>query len=261
MQQLADAPQVRNLRDHVYFDLRGALMSGRFVPGQKMPIRSIAAALGTSPMPVREAIRRLISEGALEGESNRAVRVPIMTQTRMLELRDIRVALEGLAASHAAEKIDSEELARLRMLMLELSTARARGDHAMDMNRMGQFQLSVCRAARMPTLLRLIENLWVQTGPYMNLLFPAYIRTRPDWRARLCAALERRDSAAAKAEIERDVHDALTYIAGLADQDGRIVPRPLPEQSRNRAGRGRRPERGRDEIETSGRSKAAMSPS
>jgi len=123
-----DARENVTLRDRVYGDLRHALMTGRFLPGQKMPIRALAAALGTSLTPVREALRRLITEGVLEGQSNRSVRVPLMTRTKILELRELRVTLESIAAARAAEIITRDEVANLRVLALEIMAARTRGD-------------------------------------------------------------------------------------------------------------------------------------
>jgi hypothetical protein len=57
-----------------------------------------------------ETIRRLVAEGAFEMRPNRSVRVPLMTRAKVLELRDIRMALEGLAAKQAAKRIKKEEV-------------------------------------------------------------------------------------------------------------------------------------------------------
>src|SRR5215475_1089790 len=97
-------PADTSLRKQVYDSLRAALTAGRFTPGQKLSFRFIAGALGVSLTPVREAVRRLVAEGAFEMRPNRSVRVPLMTRDRILELRDIRVALEGLAAEKAAAR-------------------------------------------------------------------------------------------------------------------------------------------------------------
>ena len=69
----------------------------------------------------------------------------------------------------------------------------------------------------------------------MNFLFPDCGRKRPNWRARLCAALERRDAAAAREEIARDIGDTFDFIATLADSEGIIHPRPLPPAGARRA--------------------------
>src|SRR3546814_7922359 len=74
-----------------YEALKQALISGHFMPGQKLTLRMLAEALGMSVTPVREAIHRLTAERALEGAANRSVRIPPMTRGKILELRDIRL--------------------------------------------------------------------------------------------------------------------------------------------------------------------------
>lgn len=89
------------LQDQVYRQIREALMSGRFQPGQKLTIRGLAEALGSSPMPVREALQRLSAENAFEVTETSRLRVRMMTVERLREIRDARVALEGLLAEKA----------------------------------------------------------------------------------------------------------------------------------------------------------------
>ena len=209
------------LRDQVYSNVRNSLMMGHYVPGQKLVIRQLASSYGTSLTPVRECLRRLVAEGVLEGEAQRSVRVPRMTGAKIRELRDIRLAVEGLAVTRAAERVTSEDLVRFRMLASEIAAARDQGDIASDVTKQGQFQLGIYRASAMPHLIRIIESLWLQTGPYLKLLFPNYISTamerRGDWRSRLCAALEAHDAEAACREIEADVGEALDYLITLID--------------------------------------------
>ena len=217
----ADKPdRTEVLRDRVYGGLRDELIRGRYLPGEKLTIRALAAEHGTSLTPVREALYRLLAEGVLEGEANRSVRIPMINGGKVRELRDIRIANEGLAAARAAENITAAELKRLRVVAAELAAARERGAVDLDMLKLTEFQLGVYRASHMPQLMRIIESLWLQTGPYLRLLYPGYIRTvksrRGDWRARVCAALEAHDAAAARREIEYDVGDALEYLATLA---------------------------------------------
>ena len=209
------------LRDKVYDNIRNALMAGRFLPDQKMVIRQLAEHSGTSLTPVRECLRRLVAEGVLEGRANRSVRVPRMTGAKMRELRDIRVAVEGLAAERSAERISLDEVRRLRHVARELAEARRRGDVEADVAKLSEFQLGVYRASKMPQLVRIIESLWLQTGPYLKLLFPEYVMSvsvgRGDWRSRLCDALEKHDTAAARLEIVEDVGQSLDHLIRLAD--------------------------------------------
>ena len=223
-------PADTSLRKQVYDSLRAALTAGRFVPGEKLTFRTIAGALGVSLTPVREALRRLVAEGAFEMQPSRSVRVPPMTQAKVLELCGMRVALEGLATAKAAELATKAEIAQLRGIARQILVYRRKGDQVGDRERVRAFHFAVYAIARQPTLLRVIEGLWLQTGPYMNLLYPEFIATAggPARRMRIIEALAARDGVAARREIENDVHKTLTYVAGLADAAGNIVPVASP---------------------------------
>ena len=115
--------------------------------------------------------------------------------------------------------------------------ARTRGDSATDRQKVREFHFAVYAAAAQPTLLRLIEGLWLQTGPYMNLLYPDFISSSrgPAGRQRLIAALEAGDAAAARREMQNDIRRALSYVAGLADENGNIAPAiPATAEKRRR---------------------------
>jgi len=231
------APDDTSLRSQVYDSLRDALTAGRFTPGQKLSFRFIAGSLGVSLTPVREAIRRLVAEGAFEMRPNRSVRVPLMTRDKILELRDIRLAVEGLATEKAALLTTREQAANLRRIAAELMAVRTRGDTVADRQKIREFHFTLYAIANQPTLLRVIEGLWLQTGPYMNLLYPDFIASPrgPERRLRIVRALQAHDGATARREMEGDIGDALTYIAGLADAAGNIAPaRPVDIRRRRR---------------------------
>lgn len=221
------------LREQVYESLREALTQGKFMPGQKLTIRSIAGALGVSVMPVREALRRLTAEGAFEMRPNRSVRVPLMTKDKIKELCDIRMALEGLATERAAEHVTPAKLGELQQIALEIVAARERGDVTTDRVKIREFHFTLYRMSGQGTLVRMIEALWLQTGPYMNLLFPNYVRgRRGEGRKRLIRALQEHNGAVARREIEADIREALTYIAEMANVDGVIAAAERPDRRR-----------------------------
>jgi DNA-binding GntR family transcriptional regulator len=219
-------PPDTSLRSQVYDSLREALTTGKFTPGQKLTFRFIAGALGVSLTPVREALRRLVAEGGFEMQPNRSVRVPLMTRDKVLELRDIRIATEGLAAEKAAPVATKQQIAQLRRVAQEIMAVRARGDGVTDRMKVREFHFALYAIARQPALLRVIEGLWLQTGPYMNLLYPDYIGSPrgPETRTRIIRALQTHDAAAARREIENDIRRALSYVADLADDAGNIAP-------------------------------------
>jgi len=232
------APDDTSLRSQVYDWLREALTAGRFTPGQKLSLRFIAGTVGVSLTPVREAIRRLVAEGAFEMRPNRSVRVPLMTRDRILELRDIRLAVEGLAVEKAAAVATREQAAQLLRIANELLAARNRGDTAADRAKIREFHFALYAIAGQPTLLRVIEGLWLQTGPYLNLLYPHFIASPrgPERRLRIIKAVQAHDAVAARRDLEGDIGDALSYVASLADDDGMIAP-AKPVDAKRRRGR------------------------
>src|SRR5882672_7423764 len=93
------------VQDRVYSVLRDQLMRGGFEPGQKLKIAELASALGTSEMPVREALNRLTAERAVEALPNRSVRVPALTKDSLQDPMETRFAVEGLAVARAGSNM------------------------------------------------------------------------------------------------------------------------------------------------------------
>jgi len=209
------------LRDQVYEDMRHALMMGHYMPGQKLVIRHLAESFGTSLTPIRETLRRLVAEGVLDGEAKRSVRIPRMTGAKIRELRDIRLAVEILAVSRAAERIEPGEVTKLRAIATELRDIRIRGDIEADIAKVREFQFSLYRVSQMPNLVCIIESLWLQTGPYLKLFYPNFIKSvserRGDWREQLCDALEKHDVVEARKVVEVDLREATDYLISLID--------------------------------------------
>src|SRR6201999_4039621 len=98
---------------HVYRTLRGLLTTGGFQPGETVSLRNLAKRLGTSAMPVREAVNRLIAEQALQMMPNRQVIVPRMTRKKYFELVQVRQLLEGLVAGKACDNMTGPILREL----------------------------------------------------------------------------------------------------------------------------------------------------
>jgi DNA-binding GntR family transcriptional regulator len=199
----------------VYRGLRDFLAAGQVQPGQKLTLRELAAALGTSLMPVRDAVRRLAAEGALEALPNRAIRVPVMTKARFRELRRIRLLLEGLAVEEATPRIAPEAIERLLELNEEFTAGmrRREPDVARIYRANKDLHFTVYAAAGMPVLLATIENLWLQVGPLLHLSMRMRASGQldnpaPKCHNRLIRALRAGDAARARAALEDDIMSA-----------------------------------------------------
>ena len=112
----------------VYGILRNAVINGQILPGRALTIRELAAILDVSPMPVREALRQLAAENALEIQGNRRVIVPKMTAMKFSELCEARISLESHAAGRALPYIDNNKLAELVALDREIDDAQDAGN-------------------------------------------------------------------------------------------------------------------------------------
>jgi DNA-binding GntR family transcriptional regulator len=200
------------LHDRAYLELKKAIMSGAIRPGATITIRAMAAALGTSPMPVREALRRLVAERALVMLPTRSVTLPLMTAEQFDEICRIRVAMEGMVTEKAAGLITPEALRRMQQAQTEMS--RLKPQHtSIYLAKNQELHFTLYQAARMPVAMQMIESLWLQAGPLLNLaLSEIGFRSGQDHHRELLDALAKRSVKAARAAIEADITDAARII-------------------------------------------------
>ncbi|MDQ8031306.1 GntR family transcriptional regulator [Bordetella genomosp. 1] len=197
-----------NLSVRVYNELRNALIDGQYEPGERLIIGELAAELGVSITPVREAIFRLISEQGLEMQAATAVYVPFVNSARLWEIQQIRVQLEGLGAAEAAKKITPHQLDNLVSLQRDfLAHTASDPKRASYLNR--KFHFSILEAAGMPTLRNTVESFWVITGPILKVFHIKtaglnYSEDRHRHEAVL-EALRARDPEAAARAIQDDL--------------------------------------------------------
>lgn len=198
--------------DQVETAIRGFLASGELSPGEKISLRKLAATLGVSMMPVRNAVSRLQSDGVLEVEPGRAVRVPVLTRDQFRELLAIRMEIEGYAAEQAAANRTEEDLKSIEGLNASFQilgvgpSTRSSGAARVNM----EFHFAVYRASKMPTLVDIIERLWLKAGPvvfyhiYLE-KFSSPSRDSVRLHRQAIDALRARDGAAARSAIAKDL--------------------------------------------------------
>ena len=214
----------RTLGDVAYLHLRELLMSGRVGPGERLPLRSLAGALGVSMMPVREAVTRLVADRALEVTPNRAVRVPVMNVTQFREMAAIRVEIEGFAAELAAKAATAAQFeiiaAAEKAYRLEAGKKRPDLPRAVALNK--DFHFAVYEASGLPDLVEIIGGLWLKIGPIINL----DLRENPErletggavrFHAQATDAIARRDGAAARAAIAADISGTAAFLLAKGD--------------------------------------------
>ncbi len=176
----------RTLAEKAFISLHEAILTGMLRPGERIPIEDLASALEMSPMPVREAVRRLDALGLVENVPHKGARITELSIGDLREIYEARLALEPLAIARAAVSFDAEDEARARASLQALRSEppgsvgswRAHSD----------FHLGLYRAARSAWLSRLIQPLWESSERYRLAMSPASKATR---RIRLHEALLR----------------------------------------------------------------------
>jgi DNA-binding GntR family transcriptional regulator len=197
------------LADRAYEQLRHALMNGSFHPGQKLTIRKLAAVLGISATPARDAISRLVSERVLESGPNRTVSVPALDSQKLREIYVLRTALEGVATELGAKAMDRAQVESLEQVQLALIAAMDRNDYKRVLSENEAFHFTIYRASGMPMLVEAIQQLWQKLGPSLNLLYPSYNHSRKGVSHHLAviSALRAGDALAARKALEEDLRD------------------------------------------------------
>ncbi len=203
------------VQESVYAALRDRLMRGGFEPGQKLKIGELAAAFGTSAMPVREALNRLAAERAIESMPNRSVRVPALSKAALQDLMETRFAVEGLAVARAALNMSAETLARLRELIDAQSETDAEhvSEASAEQNR--AFHFTIYRESGSTVLLPIIESLWLQFGPYLRVAserFDGREGRGTNFHVEIVDALARGDAEAAREALESDIGRAFDLV-------------------------------------------------
>lgn len=227
MARLFQSVERETLQDAAYRQIRDVLMTGGLAAGEKVTIRGLAGDLGMSWTPIREAVRRLAAEGALEVAPNRWIRVPNLSADELRELKTIRLMLEGFAAERAAERATPAFLAAQWRLEEDIVGWRGRGDVKGMITRINRWHFAIYAGAGMPHLLRVIEGLWLRSAPHTHALFPAFAaEDRGRHRQVTLAALADRDGPAARRSMELDIAGALDYLAARAEAAQRDSEKP-----------------------------------
>ncbi len=155
----------RTLAEKAFDTLHTAIITGRLRPGTRLPIEELADVLDMSPMPIREAVRRLDAAGLVENIPHRGARVTELSITDLGEVYEARVALEVLAIRRAAERFTAahEATARQRLAALDQmsddNSATTSAAHA-------AFHFAIYEAADSAWLLRLIRPVWETSERY-----------------------------------------------------------------------------------------------
>ena len=246
---------VRSVQERVYDRIRADIRQGVFTPGEPLTIRALAARFGTSEMPVREAIKRLVAERALAQQSNRTFKIPAVTAEQFGEVMPIRVMVEGRATELAAKLADAALIEDLRRSNDAMRASLAHSDATGILQHNQAFHFKIYRACGNSTLLEIIEMLWLRSGPYLAALaaerrgIDAFFDAAES-HSRILAALQAKDGDRAARSLSDDIEttakwfwsknqssETLNACSGLIAEQ-LMVRKRTARSSRGRAGSG-----------------------
>ncbi|WP_433869164.1 GntR family transcriptional regulator [Saccharopolyspora sp. CA-218241] len=154
--------------DVAYAELRERILSGRLAPRSRLAQHELAAEMGMSLTPLREAIRRLSSEGLIDLDTQRDARVASMSASEARQLFEVRLSLDPTAAGLAAERRTDDDIAALRTAAARLlPVTRAWGEEALTAHR--AFHRALYLASRNDVLIRMLDDLWDKSDRYRRI--------------------------------------------------------------------------------------------
>lgn len=173
--------------EHAAEQIRDAIRDGRYPPGTRLVERQLAAELGTSHIPVREALARLVDEGLVAREPHRGARVASLDERQLDELTSLRTTLEQLAVARAQERLTPRDEEELRRIVARMHETAERAD--------ARRFLALDRAFH--------ERLWEMSDHALLLGVSAQLRARVD--AFLHAVTSRMDRDALRSQAQAHV--------------------------------------------------------
>lgn len=201
--------------ERVYRSLRTQVMHGEIMPGEALTLRGIGKTFDVSMTPAREAVRRLVAEGALTLSSSGRVATPELSNERIEELAAIRALLEPELASRALPRAHFALIDRLEVINQGVSQMIARHDAIGYIRQNLEFHRTLYLRAQAPAMLAILETVWLQLGPTMRSLYGKLNRKEPPYHHKLIlAALKAGDEPGLRLAVRTDVTQGLRMLKG-----------------------------------------------
>lgn len=199
--------------DRVYRSLRAQVMHGELGPGAPLTLRGIAREFDVSMTPAREAVQRLVAEGALSMSASGRVSTPELSNERIEELASIRALLEPELGSRALPRAHAALIDRMEAINVANYDSVSSGDAVTYVRTNLEFHRTLYLRAQSPAMLALVETLWLQLGPTMRALYSRLRRhTPPPHHQMIMAALRAGDEPALRLALRTDVTQGLRHL-------------------------------------------------
>jgi DNA-binding GntR family transcriptional regulator len=206
-----------NLGEQTYEVLVDALMKGVLHAGDRIRIAQIASQLGTSITPVRDAVLRLVNDEALVMRNARDIRVPSLSATQYIEIRNIRMELEGLAAEQAARNATAEHISTLEKLLQDNDRAIRKRDHAAGTAANQAFHAQLAVIGEAPILRQVLRRLWMRAGPFISDAYRRGGRMLNEHHDEILEAIKAKDPKRARDAVRRDILEGSNAVLAATE--------------------------------------------
>lgn len=204
-------------QEHAVDWLRHAIVTSVLQPGARVNQEDVAAQIGASVVPVREALRVLEQEGQLTYIPRRGYFVTRLDIADLEEIYELRRMIEERAAREALPLLDDDSLARIRLAAKECVDAIEAGDAAAELAANRRFHFAILEAPQRPHTQKLIRVLWDSTEAYRALYYnvPEERHASTDAHDRILEALHERDADRLVVELDEHRGRALIVLRGI----------------------------------------------
>jgi DNA-binding GntR family transcriptional regulator len=204
-----------SLVDQVVDTLRDRIAEGRIDPGETIRIESLAREFGISRTPVREAISKLEAQGLVVRRTGYAATVFEPQRREVLELYEMRTALEPLAARLALPNVDSKLVDELEALVVAMDNFEASNWYTLNR----RFHHGLYTASERPFLVATIDNLIARADPYIRIYFKTHdLEETQRGHRRILAGVVDHDTDALSRSVESHLGHVVTGILELIEE-------------------------------------------
>lgn len=216
----ADARKIPT-HEVTYARLRDMILFGHLEPGAAVTIQGLITDLGAGMTPVREAIRRLTAEGALEPQGNRRVSVPRMTEPMLEQVAFARLTIEPKLAEMAAAHLTPALIDQLQAIDNTVDRAIRAGDVPAYLHSNHAFHFCLYEASGAPVLVDMARSMWLRFGPSLRVVCARFgSDALPDRHSEALAAMRANDPAALRLAVERDIAQGVDQVQLALTQGG-----------------------------------------
>ena len=207
-------------QQHAVESLRAMIVSGQLAPGERVNQDQVAASVGTSVAPLREALRVLEQEGQVTYRPRRGYFVTELRAEDLREIYELRRVLEERAARLVLPTLDEDAFERIALAARDCYDAAAADDVIAELEANRRFHFALLASPDQPHTMRLIRTLWESTEAYRAMYYnsPAERRRSIEAHDRIMAAMRAGDADRLVAEMDAHRERALTVLCGILER-------------------------------------------